>query len=165
MILVTFGSVMVSVCSDRRPRRAGRRSHPRHRSRGPRLAGAAGLGPFAATGRAAPPPGRPSPPPGRSSGNGASSSRSRRSSERDLVGDELGGVALVAGLVFPLAGLDATLDVDLVALAQALRGPLGLLAPDHDPEPLGLFLPLTLWSRQWRLVATVNWVTAWPLGV
>ena len=65
-----------------------------------------------------------------------------------MVGDELGGVALLAVLVLPLAGLDAALDVDLGALAQVFRGALGLLAPGDDAEPLGLFLPL---ARRWSL--------------
>ena len=62
----------------------------------------------------------------------------------DGVGNELGGVALLAVLAFPLARLEATLDVDLVALAQVLGGKLSLLAPAHDAEPLGLFLALAL---------------------
>ena len=62
----------------------------------------------------------------------------------DGVGDQLRGVPLLAVLVFPLAGLDAALDVDLGALAQVLRGELRLLAPGDDAEPLGLFLPLAL---------------------
>src|SRR4249919_461656 len=61
---------------------------------------------------------------------------------RDLVRNELGGVALLAGLVLPLTGLEPAFDVDLVALAQVFRGALSLLAPDDDAEPLGLFLPL-----------------------
>src|ERR1041385_2763373 len=52
-------------------------------------------------------------------------------------GDDLGGLALLSFLVLPLAGLQATLDVDLAALVQVLAAILGRAAPHHDTVPLG----------------------------
>src|SRR5690606_9704686 len=45
---------------------------------------------------------------------------------------DLGGVAVLALLVLPLAGLQAAFDVALRALAQVLAGDFGNLAKQHD---------------------------------
>src|SRR5262245_35668276 len=60
----------------------------------------------------------------------------------DVHRDDLGAVALLALLVLPLPRADAPLDEDLPALGEVLAADLGLLAPHHDPMPLGLFLLL-----------------------
>src|SRR5690606_34906717 len=62
--------------------------------------------------------------------------------EADVVGDDLGGVALVAVLVFPGARLDAPLDVGLAPLAQVLATQLAELSPGDDAVPLGALLLL-----------------------
>ena len=85
----------------------------------------------------------------------------------DVVGDHVQGRSLLAVLALELAGLEAALDEDLVALAQVLGGTLGPVAEDADAEPVGaLFDPATLavWLVLW-LTATLNCVTGWPLGV
>src|SRR3546814_7356117 len=52
--------------------------------------------------------------------------------------DLLGGVALLAALVGPLAGLQLPLDVHRAALAQVLLGDARqVLVEDHQPVPLG----------------------------
>src|SRR6185503_4360421 len=60
----------------------------------------------------------------------------------DPVRFNLRRVSLVAVLVVPLAGLQATLDVDLLALRQVLLQALHLLAPQDDAVPFGFFLAL-----------------------
>src|SRR5262249_45285240 len=62
--------------------------------------------------------------------------------ELHVVGDDLGGVAILAFLVLVLASLDPALDVHLAALRQVLRTDLGALAPDDHPVPLGALLLL-----------------------
>src|SRR5690554_2378049 len=54
-----------------------------------------------------------------------------------LVGADLGGVAVLAFLVLPLARLQTALDVDLTALAQVLRGDLGQPPEHHHVVPFG----------------------------
>src|SRR4029077_6095236 len=58
--------------------------------------------------------------------------------------DDLGRLALVAFLVFPVARLDAPLDVDLAALAQVLAADLGEPRPGDDAVPLGAVLPVAV---------------------
>src|SRR4029079_7048053 len=60
----------------------------------------------------------------------------------DAVGRDLERRPLLAVAALELAGLEATLDEHAVALAQVFRGPLGAVAPDADPEPVGLLDPL-----------------------
>src|SRR6478736_6436190 len=60
----------------------------------------------------------------------------------DAVGRDLERRPLLAVAAFELARLEAALDEHAVALAQVLRGPLGTVAPDADPEPVGLLDPL-----------------------
>src|SRR5262249_47453613 len=62
--------------------------------------------------------------------------------ELDVVGDDLGDVALVAVLVVVGPGLDPALDEHLAALREILRAHLGALAPYHDAGPLGALLTL-----------------------
>ena len=45
-------------------------------------------------------------------------------------------------LALELAGPEAALDEDAVALAQLLGGPLGAVTEDADAEPVGLLDPL-----------------------
>src|ERR1700722_6536310 len=52
--------------------------------------------------------------------------------------------ALLAFLILPLAGLNATLDKNQRAFLQVLLGDFGLLAPDHDLVPLGALLALAV---------------------
>src|SRR5688572_19635048 len=59
----------------------------------------------------------------------------------EFLQDDLGGVAVVAALILPFAGLQLTLDVDLAALAQVIFGdPPEVLVEDRDRMPFGLFL-------------------------
>src|SRR5690554_6541644 len=60
-----------------------------------------------------------------------------------VVDHDLGGVAVLAVLALPLAGLQAALDVDLAALLQVLLGDLGQLVEHHHVVPLGALLALT----------------------
>ena len=53
------------------------------------------------------------------------------------VAADLGGVAVLAFLVLPLAGADRAFDVDLAALLQVLAADLGLTGEEADPMPLG----------------------------
>ena len=56
---------------------------------------------------------------------------------------DIGRIAVVAGLVLPLAGLQLALEIDLAALAQIFFGDAGeALVIDRDIVPLGLFLAL-----------------------
>src|SRR5690606_5288643 len=57
-----------------------------------------------------------------------------------LVGDDVGVVALHAIIAGVVAVADATLDVDLRALAQVLLHDLGQLAEENHAVPLGLLL-------------------------
>src|SRR5882672_11166141 len=59
-----------------------------------------------------------------------------------VVRDDFGGVAVVALLVLPLAGAQASLDIDLRALAQILARHFAHAAEEGDVVPLGAFLPL-----------------------
>src|SRR5712671_2941979 len=92
----------------------------------------------------------------RTTGGTGARSRGRRSGELalavlarsllevdDAVGSDLerGPLLAVPALEFPC--LEATLDEDLVALAERLGGTLGAIAPDADPEPVGRLDPLT----------------------
>jgi hypothetical protein len=68
-----------------------------------------------------------------------------RAEHLEGVADDLGAVLLLARLaVVPGAGLEATLDVDLLALGEVLAGDLRLLAPDDDLVPLRLLLLLAV---------------------
>src|SRR5690554_7543518 len=60
-----------------------------------------------------------------------------------VVDHDLGGVAVLAVLALPLAGLQVALDVDLAALLQVLLGDLGQLVEHHHVVPLGALLALT----------------------
>ena len=75
--------------------------------------------------------------------------------------------ALLAVVALELAGPEAALDEDAVALAQVLGGALGAVTPDADAEPVRGLDPLAVcWfvGLLW-LTATVNWVTGRPFGV
>src|ERR1700675_1422313 len=91
----------------------------------------------------------------RTTSGAAARSRGRRSGELalallarsllevdDAVGRDLERSPLLAVPALELAGLEATLDEDLVALAEGLGGALGTIAPDADPEPVGRLDPL-----------------------
>ena len=58
------------------------------------------------------------------------------------IGFDLCGVALVAVLVVPLTGLQATLDVDLFALGEVFLQALGGFPPQHHAVPFRFFLSL-----------------------
>src|SRR6185436_18711891 len=60
-----------------------------------------------------------------------------------FVGDDLGGVAVVAGLVLPLARAQRAFDVDLGTLFQVLAGDLTETAEHGHVVPFGTFLVLT----------------------
>src|SRR5581483_844962 len=60
-----------------------------------------------------------------------------------LVGDDLGGVAVLAFLVLPLAGLQASLDEDLRAFLEVFAHDLGELAEEHHAVPFGALLVLS----------------------
>src|SRR5690606_3037851 len=55
---------------------------------------------------------------------------------------DLGGVAILARLVLPLAGAQAALDVELRTLAQVLAGDLRELPEEHHAVPFGALLLL-----------------------
>src|SRR5262249_25614221 len=59
----------------------------------------------------------------------------------DVVGRDLERDPLLAVATLELAGAEAALDEHAVALAQVLRRPLGTVAPDGDPEPVGRLHP------------------------
>src|SRR6185436_4558298 len=65
-----------------------------------------------------------------------------RAEHLHAVAHDLGGVAVLAFLVLPLARAQAALDVDLRALLQIFAGDLGQLAAEDDAVPLGLLLLL-----------------------
>ena len=117
----------------------------------------------------------------RAAATGAAGEAARRGGERatllvadagveadDVVGGDLQGGPLLAVLGLVLAGAEAALDEDLVALAELLRGPLGAIAPDGDAVPVGPVVRPTRRSAgrgsRW-LTATLNSVTGRPLGV
>src|SRR5688572_1028320 len=60
----------------------------------------------------------------------------------NAIGLHFSRISLVAVLVVPLTGLQAPLDVDLLALGQVLLQALCLLAPENDAVPLCLLLLL-----------------------
>src|SRR5262245_42552943 len=60
--------------------------------------------------------------------------------EHHAIATDLRGVALVAVLVVPLACLQATLNVDLLALGEVFGEGFGGLAPQHHAVPFGFFL-------------------------
>src|SRR5688572_27712051 len=60
----------------------------------------------------------------------------------DAVGRDLERGPRLAVAALELAGPETALDEDLVALAQVLGHPLGAVAPDSHPEPVGLLDPL-----------------------
>src|SRR5882762_5512173 len=60
-----------------------------------------------------------------------------------VVTDDLGRVAIVALLVLPFAGAQASLDVDLRALAQVLAGDLRQAPEERHAVPFGALLLLT----------------------
>ena len=85
----------------------------------------------------------------------------------DVVGGHVERGPLLAVLALELAGPEATLDEDAVALAELLGGALGAVAEDADAEPVGLLDPLAallVLGLLW-LTATLNWVTGRPFGV
>jgi hypothetical protein len=57
-----------------------------------------------------------------------------------VVGDDLGGEAVVSLLILPLAGAQFALDEHLRALAQVFRGDLAQAAEQRDAVPLGALL-------------------------
>ena len=63
-----------------------------------------------------------------------------------FIDDDFSGVTVLAGLVLPLAGLQAPLHVDFHALLQVLAGnlPQAIVAAiaEHHPVPLGFLLHL-----------------------
>ena len=73
---------------------------------------------------------------------------------------------LLAVLALELAGLEAAVDEDLVALPKLVRRALGTVAEDADPIPVGALVHPATWpsGRLW-LTATLNWVTGFPAGV
>src|SRR5262245_30820844 len=83
--------------------------------------------------------GAPSP---RSRMRSAAGARAASAQHAHLVGDDLGGVAVVAFLVLPLARADLAFDVDLRALAQVLRRDLGQAVEHDDVVPFRRFLVL-----------------------
>src|SRR6266436_2228121 len=62
----------------------------------------------------------------------------------EIAGHDFRAGALLAFLVLPLAGLDASLDEDQRAFLQILLGDFGLFAPDDDFVPLGALLALAV---------------------
>src|SRR5262249_45146755 len=57
--------------------------------------------------------------------------------------NNLGGIAVLAGLVLPFACLQRTFEVNLRALLEVLLGdPAQVLVEDDDAVPFGLFPPL-----------------------
>ncbi|SPS02633.1 membrane hypothetical protein [Cupriavidus taiwanensis] len=65
-----------------------------------------------------------------------------RTQHLHLVGNDLSGVLVLAGLILPFAGADAAFDIDRRALAQVLGCDLGHLAEHRYTMPLGGFLHL-----------------------
>src|SRR5262249_22303861 len=71
-------------------------------------------------------------------------SRAAAAEEHEVRRDDLGRVALVALLVVPAPRLQASLDVELLALRQVLLADLRRLAPHHHAMPLRPLLLLTV---------------------
>ena len=68
---------------------------------------------------------------------------------------DLGRIAVLPGLVGPLAGLDLALEIDLRALAKILLGDAAeILVEDDDAVPFGPFLAVAVavlpLSLRWR---------------
>src|SRR6478672_8403039 len=61
----------------------------------------------------------------------------------DVVGGDVQRGSLLAVLALELAGAEAALDEDAIALAELFRGALCAIAEDAHPEPVGLLDPLT----------------------
>src|SRR5690606_35366087 len=59
-----------------------------------------------------------------------------------LVGNNLGGVTVLAVLPLPLAGAQTAFDIHLAAFLQVFPGDLGELVEEHHPVPLGALLHL-----------------------
>src|SRR5262245_12385662 len=77
------------------------------------------------------------------SGPGARVPHPRAAAEHlHALGDDLGGVALLAFLVLPLARAQGPLDVDLRALLQVFARDLGEAVEEHHAVPLGALLLL-----------------------
>src|SRR5262249_36162695 len=68
--------------------------------------------------------------------------------ELDGRGDDLGRLALLAFLVFPVARLEPPLDVDAAALRQVLRSQLARPTPCDDAVPLGALLFVAVLGRE-----------------
>src|SRR5262245_23069693 len=67
--------------------------------------------------------------------------RAAASAEKpDILRDDLGNVAFVAGFIIVGSSANATLDKNLAPLGQILSATLALLAPDNDVVPLGALL-------------------------
>jgi len=62
----------------------------------------------------------------------------------EVVGHDFEAGTLLAFLVLPFAGLDATFDEDERALLEVLLGDLGLLAPNDNLVPFGALLALAV---------------------
>src|SRR5262245_30727850 len=67
--------------------------------------------------------------------------RAAASAEKpDILRDDLGNVAFVAGLIIVGSSANAALDKNLTPLGEVLSAALALLAPDDDVVPLGALL-------------------------
>src|SRR5690606_11025570 len=71
---------------------------------------------------------------------GATAATAAAAQHLHFAGHHLGGVAIIALLVLPLARLQATLDVDLRTLAQVFGRDLAEAVPHDHGVPLGLLL-------------------------
>ncbi len=67
----------------------------------------------------------------------------------DVVGGHVQRRPLLAVLTLELAGSEAALDEDTVALAELFRGTLGAITEDADAEPVGLLDPLAGLLNSW----------------
>src|SRR4029077_1827779 len=81
-------------------------------------------------------------PGGGASGSAAGARPAAAAEHLHLVADDLGGVALVALLVLPLARAQTAFDVNLRALAQVLGGDLRQAPEKRHAMPLGALLLL-----------------------
>ena len=59
------------------------------------------------------------------------------------VTDDLGGPAILAVPILPLAGLESSLNVDCFSFGEVLLGNLRLLVPEDDIVPFGSVFPFT----------------------
>jgi hypothetical protein len=66
------------------------------------------------------------------------------SKDHHLVGDDLDRVVFDAFRVFPPASLQASFDINLLALGQVLFANLGKVTPGNDIEPFGLGMALAI---------------------